>query len=71
MNTERVANHIVNWLKEYAEKANVKGFVIGVSGGIDSAVTSTLCAKTGLQTLCVEMPIHQAESQVTRAKKPY
>ena len=68
MNTERVANHIVNWLKEYAEKANVKGFVVGVSGGIDSAVTSTLCAKTGLQTLCVEMPIHQAENQVTRAK---
>ncbi len=28
MNTERVANHIVNWLKEYAEKANVKGFVL-------------------------------------------
>ena len=68
MNTERVANHIVNWLKEYAEKANVKGFVIGVSGGIDSAVTSILCAKTGLQTLCVEMPIYQAESQVTRAQ---
>ena len=67
MNTEKVANHIVGWLKEYANKANVKGFVIGVSGGIDSAVTSMLCAKTGLQTLCVEMPIHQAESQVTRA----
>ncbi len=67
MNTERVSNHIVNWLKEYANKANIKGFVIGVSGGIDSAVTSMLCAKTGLQTLCVEMPIHQAESQVTRA----
>lgn len=68
MNTESVANHIINWLKEYAEKANVKGFVVGVSGGIDSAVTSTLCAKTGLQTLCVEMPIHQAESQVNRAQ---
>ena len=68
MNTERVSNHIVNWLKEYAIKANVNGFVVGVSGGIDSAVTSTLCAKTGLQTLCIEMPIHQAESQVTRAK---
>ena len=68
MNTERVSNHIINWLKEYAEKANVNGFVVGVSGGIDSAVTSILCAKTGLQTLCVEMPIHQAESQVTRAK---
>jgi NAD+ synthase len=68
MNTERVSNHIVSWLKEYAEKANVTGFVVGVSGGIDSAVTSMLCAKTGLQTLCVEMPIHQAESQVTRAQ---
>jgi NAD+ synthase len=69
MNTEKVAEHIVNWLLEYATKANVKGFVIGVSGGIDSAVTSTLCAKTGLQVLCLEMPIHQAESQVTRAHK--
>lgn len=68
MNTERVTNHIVNWLKDYAKKANVNGFVVGVSGGIDSAVTSTLCAKTGLKTLCVEMPIHQAESQVTRAR---
>ena len=68
MNTEKVTNHIVKWLKDYAVKANVKGFVVGVSGGIDSAVTSTLCAKTGLHTLCVEMPIHQAESQVTRAQ---
>lgn len=67
MNTEKVANHIVNWLKNYAQKANVNGFVVGVSGGIDSAVTSTLCAQTGLKTLCVEMPIHQAQSQVTRA----
>lgn len=68
MNTERVSNHIVSWLKEYAKKANVTGFVVGVSGGIDSAVTSILCAKTGLQTLCVEMPIHQSESQVTRGQ---
>ena len=68
MNTEKVSNHIVSWLKEYAEKANVTGFVVGVSGGIDSAVTSTLCAKTGLHTLCVEMPIYQAENQVTRAQ---
>ncbi len=68
MNTEKVTNHIVNWLKNYAVKANVKGFVIGISGGIDSAVTSTLCAKTGLQTMCIEMPIHQAKSQVNRGK---
>ena len=48
MQTEKVIDHIVNWLKDYATNAGVKGFVIGISGGIDSAVTSTLCAKTGL-----------------------
>lgn len=69
MKTEKVVNHIVDWLKDYATTANVKGFVIGVSGGIDSAVTSTLCAKTGLDLLCIEMPIHQAESHVTRAQE--
>lgn len=67
MQTEKVIDHIVNWLRDYANNANVNGFVIGVSGGIDSALTSTLCAKTGLDLLCVEMPIHQAPSQVTRA----
>jgi NAD+ synthase len=69
MNTEKVVNHIVNWLKTYATKARVNGFVIGISGGIDSAVTSTLCAKTGLEVLCIEMPIHQAESHVNRAQE--
>ncbi|TCP28360.1 NAD+ synthase [Tenacibaculum skagerrakense] len=69
MNTPKVAEHIINWLKDYATNAKVNGFVVGVSGGIDSAVTSTLCAKTGLPTLCVEMPIHQAQSQVTRAQE--
>jgi NAD+ synthase len=68
MNTEKVAEYIINWLKEYATNANVKGFVIGVSGGIDSALTSTLCAKTGLPLLCLEMPIHQAKSQISRAE---
>ena len=67
MNSEKVVNHIVNWLKSYAENVGVNGFVVGVSGGIDSAVTSTLCARTGLKTICVEMPIHQDESQVSRA----
>ena len=47
----------------------VKGFVVGISGGIDSAVVSVLCAKTGMPTLCVEMPIHQAISQVSRGKE--
>lgn len=67
MQTEKVVDYIVNWLKDYATKAKMNGFVIGISGGIDSAVTSTLCAKTGLPLLCLEMPIHQAESQVSRA----
>lgn len=67
MQTERIIEHIVSWLKTYAQNAQVNGFVIGVSGGIDSAVTSTLCAKTGLKLLCLEMPIHQAPSQVNRA----
>ncbi|MCT4622270.1 MAG: NAD(+) synthase [Schleiferiaceae bacterium] len=67
MKTTEVIDHIVNWLKEYAVNAHMKGFVVGVSGGIDSAVTASLCAKTGLDVLLLEMPIHQAESQVNRA----
>jgi NAD+ synthase len=69
MNAQKVAEHITGWLKEYAMNAKVQGFVVGVSGGIDSAVTSTLCARTGLPVLCLEMPIHQAESQVSRANE--
>lgn len=69
MNTEKVTQFIVKWLKDYAQNAGVKGFVVGVSGGIDSAVTSTLCAETGLDVLCLEMPIHQAKSHVSRAQE--
>ncbi|OIQ22535.1 MAG: NAD(+) synthase [Flavobacterium sp. MedPE-SWcel] len=67
--TEAINDHIVNWLRNYATNAKVKGFVVGISGGIDSAVTSTLCAQTGLPTLCVEMPIHQAPNQVQRGRE--
>ncbi|VXB10218.1 NH(3)-dependent NAD(+) synthetase [Flavobacterium sp. 9AF] len=66
---ENINQHIVQWLLDYATNAKVNGFVIGISGGIDSALTSTLCAQTGLPTLCVEMPIHQAESHVSRANE--
>lgn len=69
LQVEKVNMHIVNWLKTYAENAKVNGFVVGISGGVDSAVTSTLCAQTGLQTLCVEMPIHQAPSHVSRGRE--
>jgi NAD+ synthase len=69
MDPNKISGHITNWLKNYAENASVQGFVIGVSGGIDSAVTATLCAQTGMNVLLLEMPIHQAENQVNRAQE--
>ncbi|MBT4180585.1 MAG: NAD(+) synthase, partial [Euryarchaeota archaeon] len=52
-----------NWILDYANSNNISTLVVGVSGGIDSAVTSTLCAKTGLRTLVINMPIHQNDSE--------
>lgn len=69
INVQSVNDQIVSWLTAYADNAKVKGFVVGISGGVDSAVTSTLCAQTGFEVLCVEMPIHQAQSQVTRGRE--
>lgn len=66
MDYEKVINHITAWLKDYAVNARSKGFIIGISGGIDSAVTSFLCAKTGLEVICVEMNIHQNQNEVNR-----
>lgn len=68
LNYAELSDAISSWLKDFAQKAEQKGFVMGVSGGIDSAVVSTLCAKTGLKLLVLEMPIHQEEDQVTRAQ---
>ena len=62
-----VAKHISSWLDSYSEKSEVKSYILGVSGGIDSAVTASLCALTGRPTFLVNMPIHQAESEVSRA----
>ncbi len=68
MDAPKVTEHIVFWLKDYINESKTSGFVIGVSGGIDSAVTSTLAAETGLPILCIEMPIYQDASQVSRAQ---
>jgi len=54
---------IVTWIKGYADKNKIKSLVVGVSGGIDSAVVSTLCAETGMPTYVLGMPIHQKEDQ--------
>ena len=69
MKLQETADHIINWLKSYAKNAGIKGFVVGVSGGIDSALTSTLCARTGLEVLTLEMPIHQHPDQATRGQE--
>ena len=69
MQTQKVTEHIINWLKNYAETAKMNGFVIGISGGIDSAVVSTLAAKTRLKTLVIELPIRQKKDQVQRAQE--
>ncbi|CAF0986947.1 unnamed protein product [Rotaria sordida] len=68
MQTERVIEYIVNWLNDYQKISHAKGFVVGVSGGIDSAVVSTLCARTGLPLLVIEMPIRQASSEKRRSR---
>ncbi|MFN3951324.1 MAG: NAD(+) synthase [Thermaurantimonas sp.] len=67
MNAERVATYITQWLKDYAQSAGSKGFVVGVSGGVDSAAVSALCSRTGLDVLVLTMPIHQAADQLKRA----
>ena len=65
MNSDKKITYISNWIKDYAISLpfNPSSLIIGVSGGIDSAVTSTLCAKTGLKTIAVSMPIKQNQSQ--------
>jgi NAD+ synthase len=60
---------IVEWLIEQCDNAGCNGFVVGVSGGVDSALTSTLCAHTQKPVIVVGMPIHQEEKQLSRSQK--
>ena len=69
MNSKAVTEHIVNWLKNYSANSKTEGFVIGISGGIDSAVTSTLCTMTGKRTLVLNMPIHQSKQEFERGNE--
>ena len=61
MTPKQRINHITRWIKSYATKNKIDTLVVGVSGGIDSAVVSTLCARTGLYVIAVSMPIRQSE----------
>ena len=65
MNTK--IKKITKWLKKYSNESGLQAFVIGVSGGVDSALTSTLCAETGIKTIVVSMPIHQHPTQLSLA----
>ena len=59
LNTTKTIAYITDWLKNYCGSAGMDGFVVGVSGGIDSAVTSMLCAKTRLKVIALNIPIYQ------------
>ena len=65
MNVEKRANFIKNWIDSYCKNTSFdpKTLVVGISGGIDSAVVSTLCALTGRKTIALSMPIKQIKSQ--------
>ena len=59
------AKFISNWIKDYVEKmpSKAQSLIIGISGGIDSSVSSTLSAMTGIKTIVLSMPIKQKSSQ--------
>ena len=69
MKTSETVKFIVDWIINYKQTNNLNGLVVGVSGGIDSALTSTLCGLSGIKTLCLNMPIKQKEDQYLRAKR--
>ena len=65
MKIEKRADIIKNWINDYCKKTSfeTKSLVVGISGGIDSSVVSTLCALTGKKTIVLSMPINQIKSQ--------
>lgn len=63
----KAVDYIVHWIKDYVGKNRAKGLVVGVSGGIDSALTSTLSALTELPTIVLNMPILQASPEYQRS----
>ena len=65
MKTSEKVKHISNWIKSYVDQmpSRAESLIIGISGGIDSSVSSTLSAMTGLKTIVLSMPIKQKENQ--------
>ena len=68
-NWNTLTEAITNWISDYALENDIRALVVGVSGGVDSAVTSTLSARTGIRTIVLNMPIHQKKYQDDLSKK--
>ena len=69
MNSENIKNYIVSWLKDRVAESGTSGYVVGVSGGIDSALTSTLAALTDKPVFLLNMPINQSPDQFDRSNE--
>jgi NAD+ synthase len=67
INLDKTETYIINWVKDYANKAGIKTLVVGLSGGIDSALVALLCQKTKIPTICVNLPCHSSDSAWDRA----
>ena len=67
MESKAIADHIISWLSNYCNESGLSGFIVGISGGVDSALTSTLCAATGKKTILLNMPIRQTTVEYARA----
>ena len=65
MDVKKRAKIIIDWINNYCDSASnkPKALIVGISGGIDSSVVSTLCASTGRKTIVLTMPIKQIKSQ--------
>ncbi|MGM0478714.1 MAG: NAD(+) synthase [Bacteroidota bacterium] len=68
-NRDRVVNYIVDWLNDYLSTTPLKGYIVGVSGGVDSALTSTLCAMTEQRIILLNMPIRQTTEEFARSQQ--
>jgi NAD+ synthase len=69
LNCPEVSKHITHWLNRYVEQSGLSGFVVGISGGIDSAVTSTLCAQTQKEVWLLNLPLRQNKEEYDRASE--
>jgi NAD+ synthase len=67
LNSKLISEYIKNWLLNYSNESKTSGFIIGISGGVDSAVTSTLCAQTNKKVILLSMPIKQTKTEFERA----